>query len=74
MKAILEHPAYVRADLNLDWIGSNEIRGTRLLLERMKCFLPATGRSNFTAKTPSTLGRALRTGRAAAPGTAPPPG
>jgi len=27
LKAILEHPAYVRADLDLDWIGSNEMRG-----------------------------------------------
>ena len=34
MKAILEHPAYVRADLDLDRIGSNEMRGTMVQKRR----------------------------------------
>ena len=33
LKGILEHPAFVRANLDLDRIGSNEMRGARLLLE-----------------------------------------
>ena len=36
IRAILESPAYVRADVDLDWIGSPEMRGARLLLEYAK--------------------------------------
>ncbi len=36
MKAILAHSAYVRADLDVNWIVSNKLRGTRLLPEHLK--------------------------------------
>ena len=35
-REVLDSPAYVRADLDLDWIGSPEMRGARLLLEYAK--------------------------------------
>ncbi len=36
LRAILESPSYVRADLDLKWIDSPEMRGARLLIEYMK--------------------------------------
>ncbi len=36
MRAILESPSYVRADLDVEWIDSPEMRGARLLVEYMK--------------------------------------
>ena len=36
VQAILQNPSYVRADIDLDWIDSPEMRGARLLLEYAK--------------------------------------
>ncbi len=36
LRAILDSPSYVRADLDLAWIDSPEMRGARLLMEYMK--------------------------------------
>ena len=36
LQAILQSPSYRRADVDLDWIGSPEMRGARLLLEYAK--------------------------------------
>lgn len=36
LRAIMDHPSYRRADLDLDWIAAPEMRGTRLLLEYAK--------------------------------------
>ncbi len=36
LRAILESPSYVRADLDVEWIDSPEMRGARLLVEYMK--------------------------------------
>lgn len=36
LRKVLESPSYRRADLDLDWIGSPEMRGARLFLEYAK--------------------------------------
>lgn len=36
LKALLASPSYVRADRDLDWLGTPEMRGARLLLEYTK--------------------------------------
>ncbi len=36
IKAILENPSYRRADLDLEWIGSPEMKGARLFIEYAK--------------------------------------